>query len=383
MGSYWFSLDRCGHSTHDKYLTKSFLVKCYPVLRTLFRSVCDASPSTSGAVSVRYVRTLTESQRHTLENIMKHAPSPRARARAQSILLSSRRVTIMEIVKIYQVDRDTVSSWIKKWEHTGVESLYDKPRCGRPSKLTQEEKELAQQYIKDEPRCLKQLAARLSQKTAKRLSISSLKRLAKKARLRWKRVRKSLKSLRDPAEFTKCQRELEALQKQEDKGKIDLYYFDESGFTLDPYIPYAWQESGTVIEIPAKKGPRINVLGLMNSKNDLHPYMFEQSINTSVVVACLNDFCTNITKKTIVVMDNSSIHRSEEFEDSIPLWKKKGLMIKYLIPYAPELNLIEILWRHIKYFWLPFSAYQCMEALREALEQILKEFGSKYQITFA
>jgi transposase len=90
-----------------------------------------------------------------------------------------------------------------------------------------------------------------------------------------------------------------------------------------------------------------------------------------------------MTKKTIVVMDNSSIHRSEEFEDYIPLWKKQGLIIKYLIPYAPELNLIEILWRHIKYFWLPFSAYQCMEALREALEHILKDFGSKYQITFA
>ena len=332
---------------------------------------------------MRYVRTLTESQRHTLENIMKHDPSPRARARAHSILLSSRRVTIKEIVKIYQVDRDTVASWIKKWEHTGVESLYDKPRCGRPSKLTREEKELAQQYIKEEPRCLKQVVERLSQKTAKRLSISSLKRLAKRARLRWKRVRKSLKSLRDPEEFAQCQRELEALQKQEDKGKIDLYYFDESGFTLDPYIPYAWQEAGSVIAIPATKGSRINVLGLMNRKNELYPYLFDQSINTSVVVACLNDFCKKIKRKTVVVMDNSSIHRSEAFEEYIARWKKKGLIIKYLIPYAPERNLIEILWRHIKYFWLPFSAYQCMEALREALEHILKDFGSKYQITFA
>src|SRR4030095_9252871 len=125
------------------------------------------------------------------------------------------------------------SSWIKKWEHTGVESLYDKPRCGRPSKLTREEKELAQQYIKEETRCLTQVGERLSQKTAKRLSISSLKRLAKRARLRWKRVRKSLKSLRDPEEFTQCQRELEALEKQEEQGKSELYYFDESGFTLD------------------------------------------------------------------------------------------------------------------------------------------------------
>ena len=332
---------------------------------------------------MRYVQPLTENQRQTLDNIRKHDPSSRARMRAHSILLSSRRITIKDVAKIYQVDRDTVASWIKKWEQNGVESLYDKPRCGRPSKLTLEEKELAQQYIKEEPRCLKRVVERLSQKTAKRLSISSLKRLAKKARLRWKRVRKSLKSLRDPEEFAQCQRELEALQKQEDQGELDLYYFDESGFTLDPSIPYAWQAARSVIEIPVLKGSRINVLGLMNRKNDLHPYVFEQSINTSVVVACLNDFCKNIKKKTVVVMDNSSIHRSEEFEEWMARWKKKGLLIKYLIPYAPELNLIEILWRHIKYLWLPFSAYQCMEALREALEGILKDFGAKYQITFA
>jgi transposase len=332
---------------------------------------------------VRYVRLLTESQRHTLAEIMKHDATPRARVRAHGILLSAQGMKIKEIAKIYQVDRDTVATWIKKWEQHGVASLYDKPRSGRPPKLTLAEQDLARQYIKEEPRCLKQVVERLRQKTAKRLSISSLKRLAKKARLRWKRVRKSLKSLRDPEEFTKCQRELEALQKQEDQGKIDLYYCDESGFTLDPYIPYAWQEPGTVIEIPATRGTRINIVGLMNRKNDLHPYIFEQSINTSVIVACLNDFCQKIKKKTMVVMDNSSIHTSEEFEDYIAQWKKKGLHIKYLIPYAPELNLIEILWRHIKYLWLPFSAYQCMEALREALEHILKEFGSKYQITFA
>jgi transposase len=28
------------------------------------------------------------------------------------------------------------------------------------------------------------------------------------------------------------------------------------------------------------------------------------------------------------------------------------LILKYLPPYSPELNLIEILWRHIKYRWL-------------------------------
>src|SRR6266536_3513036 len=73
----------------------------------------------------------------------------------------------------------------------------------------------------------------------------------------------------------------------------------------------------------------------------------------------------------------------EEFEDRVPYWKQHGLIIKYLPPYSPELNLIEILWRRIKYDWLPFSAYACLNAMIEALDDILSHVGSKYQITFA
>jgi transposase len=82
-------------------------------------------------------------------------------------------------------------------------------------------------------------------------------------------------------------------------------------------------------------------------------------------------------------MDNASMHTSEECEHRIPYWKQQGLVIKYLPPYSPELNLIEILWRRIKYTWLPFSAYESLNALSEALEAILSQVGSEYQITFA
>jgi transposase len=332
---------------------------------------------------VRYVQPLSDEQRALLEKTMKEDTAFRARSRAHSLLLSAAGTPIHAIAQAYQVHRVTVSAWITKWEHHGAQSLHDQPRSGRPATLTPDEQALAQQYLKEEPRSLKGVVERLAHKTEKRLSISTLKRLAKKARLRWKRVRKSFKSLRDPRAFAKGQRELEALQKHEDKGKIDLYYFDESGFALDPTIPYAWQEPKSVIELPARRSGRINVLGFMNRHNALHTSMFEQSIHTGVVIACFDAFCRTITKKTVVVVDNASIHRSEEFEDRVPYWKKHGLIIKYLPPYSPELNLIEILWRRIKYDWLPFSAYSCLNAMIEALDDILSHVGSKYQITFA
>ena len=71
---------------------------------------------------------------------------------------------------------------------------------------------------------------RLVTKTDKRISMATLKRLATKVRLRWKRVRKSLKHLRDPEAFAQCQRELAALQQQEDAGKIDLYSYRSTIF---------------------------------------------------------------------------------------------------------------------------------------------------------
>jgi hypothetical protein len=54
------------------------------------------------------------------------------------------------------------------------------------------------------------------------------------------------------------------------------------------------------------------------------------------------------------------------FFQYIEIWESKGVLIKFLPTYylaerrtkvSPELNIIEILWRFIKYSWLPFEAY--------------------------
>ena len=66
----------------------------------------------------------------------------------------------------------------------------------------------------------------------------------------------------------------------------------------------------------------------------------------------------------------------------IPQWVRKGLIVKYVPSYAPELNLIEILWRFIKYYWLPFSAYTSFQCLCKSVEDILTRFGTDYTITF-
>jgi DDE superfamily endonuclease len=173
------------------------------------------------------------------------------------------------------------------------------------------------------------------------------------------------------------------LQDRESRGIWELWYFDVTGFCLTPYIPYAWQPIGSVIEIPASThSRRLNVLGFLHQRNDLYPYVIEGNIDTSAIVECFEQFSKQIKKRTYVLLDNASIHRSQEFIRHIPTWVKRGLIIKYLPPYSPELNLIEILWRFIKYHWLPFSAYMSFPSLVQAVEDILTRFGTDYTINF-
>ncbi len=197
----------------------------------------------------------------------------------------------------------------------------------------------------------------------------------------WKRVRKSLKKKR-PDNYEEKKAELEKLKNQEERGEIDLFYGDGSGFSLIPYIPYAWQEIGKTIEVPAFKSKTMNLFGIWDAKKDLNLYDVNGSLTSEVVISFVDDFIKTITKKSVLVIDNASIHKSEMFEEKINEWEEKGLGIFYLPSYSPHLNLIEILWRFMKYEWIEFSVYESWENLVEYVKKIALNFGCKYTINF-
>ncbi len=53
---------------------------------------------------------------------------------------------------------------------------------------------------------------------------------------------------------------------QHEQGDIELWFFDESGFDLEPAVPYVWQPIGSTIEVPSEKSKRLNVLGFLTEE---------------------------------------------------------------------------------------------------------------------
>ena len=330
-----------------------------------------------------FIAQLTPEEIITLEEMHNNHPRHLTRKRAHNLLLSNQGYSVPMICSINNVCRQTVYQLFYKWETFGLCGLVDLPGRGRPCILTKEELVTVIEQVKKNPRSLKQVIADLAKEFDIKINVYLLKRLCKKVGLVWKRIRKSLRAKRDQEQFDAATLELNELIQRFKNGEIDLQYFDESGVTLEPSISYAWQAPNTTIEIPCSKSKRLNILGFLNRDCKFNSIVFEGSITSAVVVGCFDWFANQIEKQTVVVIDNAPIHTSDEFNQAIEEWEKKGLIIYRLPKYSPELNIIEILWRKIKYDWLPFEAYESYSALEKELFDILASIGVSRSIVFS
>ena len=129
-------------------------------------------------VATKFVSPLSSEQRQSLEHLAKDDPAQRIRLRAQSIVLSANGSAVDDIARIHHVHRDTVSSWLDRWEEFGVDGLRDKPRSGGPTKLNDEEKQVAKELLESHPNYPKEILALLGEKTGKTISYSTLRRLS-------------------------------------------------------------------------------------------------------------------------------------------------------------------------------------------------------------
>ncbi len=198
-----------------------------------------------------------------------------------------------------------------------------------------------------------------------------------------------MKKQRDEGLFEFFKQELVELCALDKKGLIRLWFYDESGFNLNPNALYAWlppQNEAKNITLPAKRGNVLTVAGFLRHDNTLEAYSQKEAMNAQAFIAFTEDFIQNqVTDskvQNIVIIDNASFHKAHISKAKMEYWKKQNLFFQFLPAYCSELNHIEILWRFIKNEWLNIQDYESEEKLKEAVETIIKKFDSKYTITF-
>ena len=332
---------------------------------------------------MKYIKGLTKDTVKLLERIYKQSKYYQVRQRAHCILLSYQRYKISELMGIFRVSRNTIYNWLNNWESLGLVGLYNREGRGRKKLFNPLQQEMIKAWVKETPKNLIIVQEKIEKEWGIAASKDTIKRVVKCLAMKWKRIRNVVGGEPDPEVYENKKQILKALKKLSDQGLLDLRYLDESGFCLTPYVPYAWQDQSGVEGFKSNRSKRLNVLGLLNRNNELESYIFETKITSEIVIKFLDNYVQKIDKLTVVVLDNAPIHTSKAFQKKILEWRQKKLEIFWLPTYSPQLNLIEILWRFMKYEWIETEAYSSWKNLVEYVEKVLKEFGTKYTINFA
>ena len=130
---------------------------------------------------------------------------------------------------------------------------------------------------------------------------------------------------------------------------IDLYFGDESTFSMNPVLLYCWQAKGERIEIFPQRDKKVNLFGVFRPNSFCIAYECEKNVNSDFLIQSLEDFCQYLNKPKVLVLDNAPTHRSAKFLAAVERWQEKDLYVFFLPGYSPHLNLAETFWRKAKY----------------------------------
>ncbi|UWD88110.1 IS630 family transposase [Ralstonia pseudosolanacearum] len=166
---------------------------------------------------------------------------------------------------------------------------------------------------------------------------------------------------------------------------IRLLYLDEAGFAASsPVVQRAWSPRGLPHCVEPHSHCRRSVLGAFDyGQNSLIHAAHAHSIKGPDVEQFLDALIRqDDSRPTIIVLDNAAIHHSISEETRDRWFREHKALLFFLPPYSPELNMIEIVWKHFKYHWRRFVNWT-RDTIDAELAELLSGYGSKFQINFS
>ncbi len=173
----------------------------------------------------------------------------------------------------------------------------------------------------------------------------------------WKRTRHSHRGKQDPVEKAKKLADLEMLQWAAAAGEIDLFYLDESGFSLWMPAEYSYFFVGDQkrMEQTSRRGKRISILGLLQPLVSFVYGLVVGSFDSERYITLMEEQARQahlVGEQTgrirVIVQDNGPAHTSKAVKAKWSEWEACGLYCFFLPKYCSELNPIETEWHQIK-----------------------------------
>jgi transposase len=337
----------------------------------------------------RYIQ-LTSTQKTALRHLYRRTDNADVRSRCQMILLSAQGHSAAEIAGLTFFDQDTVLFWFDRYEADGLPGLQDRPRSGRPPKMTGPSRDDLQQAADQDPReagrpfsvwTCDDLAHYLVEKGHLQVAGETVRRHLWTLGFRIVRPVLSISSP-DPDYEAKVER-LEELKAEARRDEIVLLFEDEVDLNLLPGIIGCWTRRGQQRRIPTPgQNQKRYGFGAVNFTTGQITRLIGERKDSdhfcALVEQIVQDYCPGETwqgPKVVLIVDNYIIHSSKKTNQVLERYADR-LTVVALPTYSPKLNLIELLWKYLRRKVTHNHLFDSVGALIEAVEAFFVRLDS-------
>lgn len=168
-----------------------------------------------------------------------------------------------------------------------------------------------------------------------------------------------------------------ALKRQARREHRKLVFVDESGFYLLPKVvkTYAPRAQTPVLR-ECQTRDHLSVMGGLTPKGKVYTLVRPTSLNGLHTIEFLLHLGRLAGDRLLVIWDGSPIHRRAEVSEFVSE-TRGAIAVQRLPPYAPDLNPVEWLWRHLKEVELRNLACRDLEQLHLELHLALGRVRQK------
>lgn len=351
-------------------------------------------------VSMPTKNCLAPEERQELQQQLKFHEHPAIRERILILLLQNDGKTQQEIANFLGCSLRKVAYWCVHGDPSNLESLIDERMKGNYHKATDQYIDLLVTVIEKDPQefgyefgrwTAQRLATYLAQETGITLSGSQVRRILKSKKYVFLWAKYSLEEKQDPEKRKLFKAKLEEYLRisKETPDRLQVWFWDECGFSLRVIRRKLWTKKGCRKKVSGirKKG-RVSVMGGVRFSDKKRLVDFLPKGTGENFYKVLKDFYQEVRyewagedrrvddfeiygAKIVVILDNASIHKKEEFIEKIKV-EMPNLVLEFLPEYSPDYNLIELVWHSAKEY-IANRLFKSIEELEALINRLLNE----------
>ena len=317
---------------------------------------------------------LTQDQVNELRRAHRSTKDKRAADRIKAIYSLAVGYSAKEIADILMIDDETLRNYVKRYQDGGVKALLENNHKGSRSNLSEMELKELELHVKSNSYLSADGIVDYVYKTyGIKYSISGMTQLLHRLDF----VYKKAKIVPGKANAELQEAYLAMLMKLlENKDKNDPHYFTDGVHPQHNTMPsHGWVKKGEdkIIKTNSAR-KRININGALNSETLEVITHTSETINAQSTIELFKkiEAAHPLANNIYITLDNAQYYRSKLVKAYLETSKIKLL---FLPSYAPNLNLIERLWKYMKKELMRNQYYEKFSDFKNAVSQFFESLG--------